>query len=547
MKENTATVTQVPEASKVNILGVALCTSAGNLYNILFAFASYLATGSWGIAVATAGALIAGMRIFDAITDPIYTWFLPRIRFGKIGIAQPQIVLGWLLETVSIACLFIFLPASQNRALFILFYGIHVIGYTIIVKASTLMKLMVTTNPKKRPLIARYNQSIIMIVTMVLSLLRANYLVPKYHGLKGGFFTELSAWILIWCTISVFVGILLSRKFDNRETFERNYHGAVNFKLKDIWNLIAHNPAFITEIISQATDKIASATAGNSAVTTMLFGIIIANPKFANVRSLEGVAPTKNPSMPIFAVPTTAGTAAEVTINYVITDVQKHRKFVCVDPHDIPVVAFVDPDMMSTMPQGLTAFTGMDALTHAIEGYITKGACAMTDFMHLEAIRLISLHLRDAVANKPSGREGMALGQYIAGMGFSNVGLGVDHSMAHGLSALYDMPHGKACAILLPTVLKFNAPATGNRYRAVATAMGVKDVEKMTLAQARKAAIAAVEQLAKDVGIPPNLKGVLKEEDIQFLAESAYADACRPGNPRDCTVEEIAKLYRSLM
>lgn len=286
MKENTATVTQVPEASKVNILGVALCTSAGNLYNILFAFASYLATGSWGIAVATAGALIAGMRIFDAITDPIYTWFLPRIRFGKIGIAQPQIVLGWLLETVSIACLFIFLPASQNRALFILFYGIHVIGYTIIVKASTLMKLMVTTNPKKRPLIARYNQSIIMIVTMVLSLLRANYLVPKYHGLKGGFFTELSAWILIWCTISVFVGILLSRKFDNRETFERNYHGAVNFKLKDIWNLIAHNPAFITEIISQATDKIASATAGNSAVTTMLFGIIIANYAFSGTLSI---------------------------------------------------------------------------------------------------------------------------------------------------------------------------------------------------------------------------------------------------------------------
>ena len=286
---------------------------------------------------------------------------------------------------------------------------------------------------------------------------------------------------------------------------------------------------------------------GSSMDTAKAVGIIIANPKFANVRSLEGVAPTKNPSMPIFAVPTTAGTAAEVTINYVITDVQKHRKFVCVDPHDIPVVAFVDPDMMSTMPKGLTAFTGMDALTHAIEGYITKGACAMTDFMHLEAIRLISLHLRDAVANKPSGREGMALGQYIAGMGFSNVGLGVDHSMAHGLSALYDMPHGKACAILLPTVLKFNAPATGNRYRAVATAMGVKDVEKMTLAQARKAAIAAVEQLAKDVGIPPNLKGVLKEEDIQFLAESAYADACRPGNPRDCTVEEIAKLYRSLM
>ena len=286
---------------------------------------------------------------------------------------------------------------------------------------------------------------------------------------------------------------------------------------------------------------------GSSMDTAKAVGIIIANPKFADVRSLEGLSPTKNPSMPILAVPTTAGTAAEVTINYVITDVKKKRKFVCVDPHDIPVVAFVDPDMMSTMPKGLTAFTGMDALTHAIEGYITKGACAMTDMMHLEAIRLISLHLRDAVANKPSGREGMALGQYIAGMGFSNVGLGVDHSMAHGLSALYDMPHGKACAILLPTVLKFNAPATGNRYRAVATAMGVKGVEKMTLAQARKAAIAAVEKLAKDVGIPPNLKGVLKEEDIQFLSESAYADACRPGNPRDCTVEEIAKLYRSLL
>ena len=286
---------------------------------------------------------------------------------------------------------------------------------------------------------------------------------------------------------------------------------------------------------------------GSSMDTAKAVGIIIANPKFANVRSLEGVAPTKSPSVPILAVPTTAGTAAEVTINYVITDVAKHRKFVCVDPHDIPVVAFVDPDMMSTMPKGLTAFTGMDALTHAIEGYITKGACAMTDFMHLEAIRLISLHLRDAVANKPSGREGMALGQYIAGMGFSNVGLGVDHSMAHGLSALYDMPHGKACAILLPTVLKFNAPATGNRYRAVATAMGVKGVEKMTLAQARKAAIEAVEKLAKDVGIPPNLKGVLKEEDIKFLSESAYADACRPGNPRDVSVAEIEALYRSLM
>ena len=286
---------------------------------------------------------------------------------------------------------------------------------------------------------------------------------------------------------------------------------------------------------------------GSSMDTAKAVGIIVANPKFADVRSLEGCAPTKKPSMPILAVPTTAGTAAEVTINYVITDVQKHRKFVCVDPHDIPVVAFVDPDMMATMPKGLTAFTGMDALTHAIEGYITKGACPMTDMLHLEAIRLISSSLRDAVAGKPSGREGMALGQYIAGMDFSNVGLGVDHAMAHGLSALYDMPHGKACAILLPTVMKFNASATGARYRRIAEAMGVKGVDGMTLAQARAAAIAAVEKLAADVGIPSNLAGVLKKEDIPFLAESAYADACRPGNPRACTVAQIAKLYRSLM
>ena len=294
-------------------------------------------------------------------------------------------------------------------------------------------------------------------------------------------------------------------------------------------------------------DSIIAIGGGSSMDTAKAVGIIITNPKFADVRSLEGCAPTKRPCAPIFAVPTTAGTAAEVTINYVITDVEKKRKFVCVDPHDIPVAAFVDPDMMSSMPKSLTAFTGMDALTHAIEGYITKAACPMTDMMHLEAIRLIALNLRDAVANKPSGREGMALGQYIAGMGFSNVGLGVDHSMAHGLSALYDMPHGKACAILLPTAMKFNAPATGGKYRAIASAMGVKGVEKMTLVQARKAAIAAVEKLAADVGIPKDLKGVLKKEDVQFLAESAYADACRPGNPRDCTVDQIAALYRKLM
>ena len=294
-------------------------------------------------------------------------------------------------------------------------------------------------------------------------------------------------------------------------------------------------------------DAIIAIGGGSSMDTAKAVGIIISNPKFADVRSLEGVAPTTKPSVPILAVPTTAGTAAEVTINYVITDVEKKRKFVCVDPHDIPVVAFVDPDMMSSMPKGLTAFTGMDALTHAIEGYITKGACRMTDMLHLEAIRLISESLRDAVANKPKGREGMALGQYIAGMGFSNVGLGVDHAMAHGLSALYDMPHGKACAILLPVAMKFNASKSGVKYREIARAMGVKNVDKMTTPEYRKAAIAAVEKLAKDVGIPADLKGVLKKEDVKFLAESAFADACRPGNPRDCSVKDIEKLYLSLI
>ena len=294
-------------------------------------------------------------------------------------------------------------------------------------------------------------------------------------------------------------------------------------------------------------DCIVAIGGGSSMDTAKAVGIIMANPEFADVRSLEGVAPTKKPSKPILAVPTTAGTAAEVTINYVIKDVEKHRKFVCVDPHDIPVVAFVDPDMMSTMPKGLTAFTGMDALTHAIEGLITKGACELTDMFHLKAIEIISRSLRDAVANKPAGREGMALGQYIAGMGFSNVGLGIDHSMAHGLSALYDMPHGKACAILLPTAMKYNAAKTGTKYREIARVMGVKNVDSMKQSEYRAAAIAAVEKLAADVGIPKDLKGVLKKEDIQFLSESAYADACRPGNPRETSVKDIAKLYKSLM
>ena len=298
---------------------------------------------------------------------------------------------------------------------------------------------------------------------------------------------------------------------------------------------------------NSGADYIIAIGGGSSMDTAKAIGIIINNPEFADVRSLEGTAPTKKPSVPILAVPTTAGTAAEVTINYVITDVEKNRKFVCVDTHDIPVVAFVDPDMMSSMPKGLTAATGMDALTHAIEGYITKGAWAMTDMFHLKAIEIISQNLRGAVENTPEGREGMALGQYIAGMGFSNVGLGIVHSMAHPLGAVYDTPHGVANAILLPTVMEYNAPATGEKYRNIAKAMGVEGTEKMTQQAYRKAAVDAVRQLSQDVGIPADLKEIVKEEDIPFLAQSAYDDACRPGNPRDTSVEEIAQLYRSLI
>ncbi len=298
---------------------------------------------------------------------------------------------------------------------------------------------------------------------------------------------------------------------------------------------------------NSGADYIIAIGGGSSMDTAKAIGIIINNPEFADVRSLEGTAPTKNPCVPILAVPTTAGTAAEVTINYVITDVEKNRKFVCVDTHDIPVVAFVDPDMMSSMPKGLTAATGMDALTHAIEGYITKGAWAMTDMFHLKAIEIISQNLRGAVANTPEGREGMALGQYIAGMGFSNVGLGIVHSMAHPLGAVYDTPHGVANAILLPTVMEYNAPATGEKYRDIAKAMGVEGTEAMSQEEYRKAAVEAVRQLSQDVGIPADLKEIVKEEDIPFLAQSAYDDACRPGNPRDTSVEEIAALYRSLI
>lgn len=294
-------------------------------------------------------------------------------------------------------------------------------------------------------------------------------------------------------------------------------------------------------------DCIVAIGGGSSMDTSKAIGIIIANPEFADVRSLEGVAPTKNPCTPIIAVPTTAGTAAEVTINYVITDVEKKRKFVCVDTHDIPVVAVVDPEMMSSMPKGLTAATGMDALTHAIEGYITKGAWELSDMFHIKAIEIIARSLRGAVENTPEGREGMALGQYVAGMGFSNVGLGVDHSMAHTLSAYYDMPHGKACAILLPTTMEYNAEYTGEKYKEIAKAMGVEGVDNMTQEEYRKAAVDAVKKLGEDVGIEMTLKGVVKEEDIPQLAKDAYADACRPGNPRDTSVEDIEELYRSLL
>lgn len=294
-------------------------------------------------------------------------------------------------------------------------------------------------------------------------------------------------------------------------------------------------------------DYLVAIGGGSSMDTAKAIGIIINNPEFADVRSLEGVAPTKNAAVPIIAVPTTAGTAAEVTINYVITDAEKNRKMVCVDVHDIPVVAVVDPEMMSTMPKGLTAATGMDALTHAIEGYITKGAWELSDMFHLKAIEIISRTLRGAVDNTPEGREGMALGQYIAGMGFSNVGLGIVHSMAHPLGALYDTPHGVANAIILPTVMEYNAPATGEKYRDIARAMGVEGTEKMSQEEYRKAAVDAVKKLSQDVGIPADLKEIVKEEDIPFLAQSAFDDACRPGNPRDTSVEEITELYKSLM
>lgn len=321
----------------------------------------------------------------------------------------------------------------------------------------------------------------------------------------------------------------------------------------EIYSQIKPNPTIenvqtgVEAFKTSGADCIVAIGGGSSMDTAKAIGIVITNPEFADVRSLEGIAPTKNKCVPIIAVPTTAGTAAEVTINYVITDTEKNRKMVCVDVHDIPVVAVVDPDMMSSMPKGLTAATGMDALTHAIEGYITKGAWELSDMFHLKAIEIIAKNLRGAVDNTPEGREGMALGQYVAGMGFSNVGLGIVHSMAHPLGALYDTPHGVANAIILPTVMEYNAPATGEKYRDIAKAMGVDNAYDMSLEDARKAAVDAVKQLSKDVGIPADLKEIVKPEDVDFLSQSAFDDACRPGNPRDTSVEEIKQLYLSLM
>ena len=320
----------------------------------------------------------------------------------------------------------------------------------------------------------------------------------------------------------------------------------------EIYSNIKPNPTIenvqtgVEAFKASGSDYIIAIGGGSSMDTAKAIGIIIANPKFEDVRSLEGVAPTTKPCVPIIAVPTTAGTAAEVTINYVITDIERKRKFVCVDPHDMPIIAVVDPEMMASMPKGLTASTGMDALTHAIEGYTTKGAWEMTDMFHLKAIEIIGRSLRDAVANTPKGREDMALGQYIAGMGFSNVGLGIAHSMAHTLGAVYDTPHGVACAMMLPIVMEFNQECTGEKYREIARVMGVKGVDEMSVEEYRKAAINAVQQLSIDVGIPTVLEA-LKEEDLPFLAESAFNDACAPGNPKDASIEDFIALFRKIM
>ena len=320
----------------------------------------------------------------------------------------------------------------------------------------------------------------------------------------------------------------------------------------EIYSDIKPNPTIenvqsgVKAYLNSGADYMITIGGGSSMDTGKAIGIIVNNPEFADVRSLEGVAPTKKRTVFTIAVPTTGGTGAESTINYVITDVEKKRKFVCVDPNDIPDVAVVDPDMMASMPKGLTASTGMDALTHAIEGYTTKAAWELSDCLDLEAIKLIGKNLRKAVAGDPEGREGMALAQYVTAMAYSNVGLGIAHSMAHTLGALYDTPHGVACAMMLPIVMEYNAETTGEKYREIARVMGVAGVDQMSQDEYRKAAVEAVRQLSKDVGIPEKLEA-LKESDLDFLAESAYADACRPGNPKETSVEDLKNLFRKLM
>ncbi|MEI7185136.1 lactaldehyde reductase [Pectobacterium carotovorum] len=321
----------------------------------------------------------------------------------------------------------------------------------------------------------------------------------------------------------------------------------------DIYDEVIPNPTIavvergVERFKASQADYLIAIGGGSPQDTCKAIGIIINNPEFADVRSLEGVAATRRPAVPIIAIPTTSGTAAEVTINYVITDEEKRRKFVCVDPHDIPIVAIVDPDMMMSMPASLKAATGIDALTHAIEGFTTKAAWELTDTLHLKAIEIISRSLRDSVAGKPKGVEEMALGQYIAGMGFSNVGLGLVHGMAHPLGAFYNTPHGIANAILLPHIMAYNADYTGEKFRDIAVAMGVKGAAEMPIAQAREAAINAVQQLSHDVDIPPRLRDVgVREEDIPALAQAAFDDVCTGGNPRDTNINEIKALYRSI-
>ena len=504
----------------------------------LIGMASYSASIGYGITTAAVGIILTCTRILDGITDPLLAFVYDRVntKFGKLRVL---LVAGYLIEAVALYAMFTgFSSKGMGLVAFTLLYVVYVIGYTITNMTAQTIPAIMTNDPRQRPTIGVWTTAFNYLVPMVMSMVLNVVLLPKCGGTYNqAFLTAACNITLIVAAIGTLLVCLGVSAFDKPENFVGTKK-AEPLKMADIVEVLKHNKPLQCYIASNASDKLAQQVGSQA---------IINNPEFADVRSLEGVAPTKKHAVFTIAVPTTAGTAAEVTINYVITDVEKKRKFVCVDTNDIPEIAVVDPDMMSSMPKGLTAATGMDALTHAIEGYITKGHCTISDMFHLEAIKLISENLRGAVQNTPEGREGMALGQYIAGMGFSNVGLGIVHSMAHGLSALYDTPHGVACAIILPTGLEYNKTVAGERYRAVGKAMGVTGIDEMNDVEAADATIAAVKKLSADVGIPADLKGILKEEDVQFLAESAFADACCPGNPRDTSVEEIKELYRSLM